>query len=194
MWGFVCFFFFSCLKMDVGLDSGGILAQAACPIHVTDTAGDLHDRLAKMGAALLRDQLPALFAGNLQPSSQDESLVTQAGKLAKTDACLDWRLDVLDLDRRGRAFHPWPVAYTGFAGRPLRIWRARPLAMSVSSVPGTVIEADRNGIKVACGAGVLCLLELQLPGSRRVSASDFINAHPLRGICFQANYSHPDTA
>ncbi|MEE8428143.1 MAG: methionyl-tRNA formyltransferase [Gammaproteobacteria bacterium] len=173
------------MQMDEGLDTGGILAQLECPIGSTDTATDLHRRLADLGAALLEDQLPAFLAGRLQPRPQDESQASRAGKLSKADANLDWTLDAQKLDRMVRAFHAWPVAYTDCEDQPLRVWRAQALATKSPAAPGTVVKAGGGGIDVACGTGILRLLEVQRPGGRRISAADFVHAHPLHGVRFR---------
>lgn len=172
------------MQMDEGLDTGGILAQRQCPIGPIDTSADLHRRLAGLGAELLEEQLSAYFSGSLQPQPQDKSLATHAGKLNKADAYLDWTLDARKLDRIVRAFHAWPVAYTDFKDQRLRVWRAQALAAKSPAVPGTVVKADSDGIDVSCGTGILRLLEVQLPGGRRISAADFVNAHPLHGARF----------
>jgi methionyl-tRNA formyltransferase len=174
------------MQMDQGLDTGGILAQAKCPIRNTDTATDLNNRLAALGAELLKDNLEALLAGTLRPRSQDHGQATYASKISKKDARVDWTLAAGYLDRMVRAFNPWPVAYTGFASQRLRIWQAQPLESTASGAPGTVIKADHEGIDVVCGAGVLRLLEVQLPGGRRISASEFVNAHSLHGVRFNS--------
>jgi methionyl-tRNA formyltransferase len=104
-------------------------------------------------------------------------LVTYAEKLSKDEARLDWALSAAVLERRVRAFDPWPVAETMLGDQPLRVWRAEALEEAVSAAPGTVLP-ERSTFDVATGDGVLRLLEVQLPGRRRISAQDFLNAHP----------------
>jgi methionyl-tRNA formyltransferase len=173
----------SLMRMEAGLDSGPVFASRACTIGTTETGGELHDRLAQLGAALLRDKLDAIGRGTLAARPQDESRVTYAAKLEKGEARIDWSRDAGSLARQVRAFNPWPVAETWYKGRQLRIWEASVLAEAGNGQPpGTVVRAYRGGIEVACGRGRLGLLRLQLPGARPVAAVEFLNAHPLAGV------------
>jgi methionyl-tRNA formyltransferase len=175
----------SLMQVEAGLDSGPVLARRACTIGATETAGQLHDRLAQLGAQLLRDSLDAIEQDTLTARVQDEAQVTYAAKLEKGEALIDWSLSAEVLDRRVRAFNPWPIAETQYAGRQLRIWEASVASDSdPGQAPGSVIAAGKNGIDVACGSGVLRLRRVQLPGARPVTAADFVNAHPLAGVRF----------
>lgn len=175
------------MQMEAGLDSGPVLASRACAIEATDTGGQLHDRLARLGARLLQDNLDAIEQGALTARIQEEAQVTYAAKLDKREALIDWSLPATELGRRVRAFNPWPVAETRYAGRQLRIWEAGVVtSVAAGQAPGTVVQDGKQGIDVACGTGVLRLQTLQLPGARPLSAADFINAHPLAGARFEA--------
>jgi len=174
------------MQMEAGLDRGPVLASRRCAIGATETGGQLHDRLAQLGAALLQDNLDALEQGTLSARVQDAAQVTCAAKLEKREALIDWRLPAAELGRRVRAFNPWPVAETRYAGKQLRIWEADVVAAATGQAPGTVVQAGRQGIEVACGSGLLRIQTLQLPGGRPVSAADFSNAHALSGLHFEA--------
>jgi methionyl-tRNA formyltransferase len=170
------------MQMEAGLDTGPMLATAACPIGDEDTGSRLHDRLSAMGAELLAAHLDALLAGHTHPEPQDDALATYARKLDKAEATLDWGRGAQDLDRQVRAFNAWPVAQTLYRGQVLRVWRSRPVAGDSGAAPGTVLEATRDGIRVACGTGVLQLLEVQMPGKRPVAVADFLNAQNIGGV------------
>lgn len=168
------------MQMEAGLDTGPVLACATTPIHVEDTGGTLHDRLADIGAGLLVGSLPDLLQGRLKAQPQDHDAATYAAKVSKAEALLDWRKPARQLQRQVAAFDPWPVAHTRWHGETLRIWRATVNLESPDAAPGTVLAAGREGIDVATGEGCLRLLELQLPGGRVLAAGAFLSGHSLR--------------
>ncbi len=169
------------MRMEAGLDTGPMLARATCPIGPADTAADLHDRLAALGGDLLAAKLDALLEGALREEPQDNAQASYAAKLDKAEAPLDWRRSATDLVRQVNAFNPWPVAQTALHGQVLRVWRAE--RVGGSGEPGTILQAGRAGVDVACGVDCLRLLEVQLPGGRRIGAADLANRPaPLVGI------------
>jgi methionyl-tRNA formyltransferase len=170
------------MQMDSGLDTGPVLASAACRIEPDDTAGRLHDRLSVMGARLVKENLDQIGQDNLAPRRQDDSQASYADKLDKAEAMIDWTLSAEQIARQVRAFNPWPVAETRYSGCQLRIWEAEPITLPVKQMPGSVLAAGKAGIDVACGAGVLRLMAVQLAGARRLTAADFIKAHSLEGV------------
>jgi methionyl-tRNA formyltransferase len=171
------------MQMDKGLDTGDVLLESRTPIAAADTSQSLHDRLAVLGAEALMKVLDAL--PEVHPRKQDTAGATYAAKLTKEEARLDWRRSAVELDRAVRGYNPWPMAHTGFKGQPLRIWRAEPLTTPASAEPGRVLAAGRDGIHVACGEGVLRILELQAAGGRMQSAADFANGRDLSDARFE---------
>ncbi|TCK16792.1 methionyl-tRNA formyltransferase [Thiogranum longum] len=169
------------MQMEAGLDSGPVLAQVKTAICDDETGGSLHDRLSRLAADLLAQHLDDLAAGRLTPAPQDESLVTYASKLDKAEAAIDWTRDADELERQVRAFNPWPVAQADYQGEKLRIWDARAIHDVPADMPGTVVAAGPEGIDVACGQGGLRLREIQLPGGKRMSSKDFLNARSVDG-------------
>ena len=172
------------MQMEAGLDTGPVLLRHASSITRDDTGGSLHDKLAVLGAALLGEGLDRVVNGvALPPMPQADHGVTYAQKLEKSEARLDWKEPALALERKVRAFNPWPVAEASIDGESLRVWRAvaldSGLATSPGSVrPGDIVVAGRAGIDIVCSDGVLSLLELQRPGGRRIAAADYLNARP----------------
>lgn len=173
------------MQMDVGLDTGPMIAQVVIPIHADDTTGTLTTRLAKLGARMAVEVLPHWIAGDITPQPQDESRATFAPKLNKADGRLDWSDSAIVLDRRVRAFSSWPGAFTTWNGKLLRVLtvqvtghipeKARESASQ--GTPGLVVEAG-NDIGVVTGDGLLRLVEIQLEGKRAMSAQDFARGQP----------------
>ncbi len=173
------------MQMNVGLDTGDMLSKNACTIEPQDTASSLHDRLMQMGADSLMTLLPELFAGRVQAEQQNDTEAVYAHKLSKQEALIDWALPAASIDRAVRAFNAWPVAYTHWQKKGkaeiLRIWSAEVVNEEVSAAPGCVIRADQAGLDIATGDGVLRLLQVQPAGKKSMPATDFINAHELKG-------------
>ena len=164
------------MQMAQGLDTGPVLLAQATPIGATDTSGQLHDRLAELGARVLADGLELLRAGTLpSPVLQSGVGVTYAHKLEKAEALLDWTQPAAVLARKVRAFDPWPVAEAEVAGERVRIHAAEALP-SAPATPGTVLSASRDGLDIACGDGALRIHALQRAGGRTISAADYLNA------------------
>jgi len=168
------------IQMDAGLDTGEMLKRMSCRMESMDTAGSLHDRLAHLGAETLMLTIEAMLAGQITPEAQDDADACYASKLTKAEALLRWDMPGDQLEREIRAFNPWPVAYTMLDEERLRIWQARWLSRSSDSSPGSIIKADKEGIDVATGRGVLRLLNVQVAGGREMAAANFLNAHPIK--------------
>ena len=167
------------MQMERGLDTGPVLLEQKTPIGPAETGGQLHDRLAEMGAWVLADGLGLLRAGMAPvPRPQPAEGVTYAHKLDKAEARLDWSRPAAELAATVRAFNPWPVAEATLAGERVRIHQATALVQAHGAEPGTVLAAGRDGIDVACGEGVLRLQMVQRDGGRPVAAADYLNGRP----------------
>nr|WP_323806901.1 methionyl-tRNA formyltransferase [Kangiella geojedonensis] len=164
------------MQMEAGLDTGPMISKAVTPITDIDTGSTLHDKLAQQGAELLVNTMTNIANEGISAQAQDDSLATYAHKLSKQEAYIDWSQDAVIIERQIRAFNSWPVAQSELQGKVIRIWQANLNKTSVESEPGTIMRADKNGILVSCGQGQLLLTELQLPGSRRMSVKDLLNA------------------
>lgn len=171
------------MQMEAGLDTGPVLLERRTPIASGDTGGSLHDRLAVLGAEVLAEGLRRILAGEtLQPAPQSARGVMYAHKLEKAEARLDFARPALALERQVRAFNPWPVAEAELAGEHVRIWAGHAIEQAHRATPGSVIAAQRDGIDIACGEGVLRVTALQRAGGKRITAADYLNARPeLRG-------------
>lgn len=167
----------SIMQMEEGLDTGPVLYRRIVPIGAFDTGGSLHDRLAEAGAEALLHCLQKLQAGEPPvPQVQPEAGVSYARKLAKDEAEIDWTAPADVIERRIRAFDPWPVAWCLIGGERTRIWKAEVTGQRCIARPADILESGASGISVATGDGVLRILELQRPGGRRISVQDYLNA------------------
>lgn len=175
----------SIMRMTRGLDAGPVYRQVRTPVGNTETAGELHERLAALGAATLTETLPAILEGTLGARPQDEAGATYAPRIGKRDALIDWTDSAIAIERRIRAYNPWPVAETTTAtGQRLRLWTAEAQPRSVRDAPGTVVDAADGAIDVATGDGIIRIRRLQPPGGREMSAEAYLAAHDLKGTVF----------
>ncbi|MGB7759258.1 MAG: methionyl-tRNA formyltransferase [Bryobacteraceae bacterium] len=165
------------MRIDAGLDTGPMLLQAETAIGAGETAADLGRRLSVMGADLLVEALAALAAGSIFPQPQDNAQATYAPMLKKEDGRIDWTRSAVRIHNQVRGMQPWPGAYSTFRGAALHVWRARPVEAAAGHPPGAL--ASIKPLLVACGAGALELVEVQMEGRKRMPAADFANGHRL---------------
>lgn len=164
------------MKMDVGLDTGDMLYKLSCPITADDTSATLYDKLADLGPQGLIETLQQLADNIAKPEVQDEAQVTYAEKLSKEEAQIDWSLPAAQLERNIRAFNPWPMSWMMIDEQPVKVWKASVIDCPVTAEPGTIIEANKQGIQVATSEGILNLESLQPAGKKAMSAQDLLNS------------------
>ena len=167
------------MQMDAGLDTGDMLLVEREPIAFDDTTGLLHDRLAALGARLIVRALADAAAGALKPVKQPEAGVSYAHKIAKAEAAIDWTLPADVIERRVRAFDPFPGATFRAHGETVKLWRAQVERLGVAAAPGSVIAVDGRQLVVACGDAALALLDVQRPGGKRVAVAQWLQGQPL---------------
>ena len=165
------------MQMDAGLDTGDMLLVEAITLAIDETTASLHDRLAPLGGRLIVEALELAACGRLVPTSQPAEGVTYARKIDKAEAVIDWLLPAGVIERRIRAFDPFPGATAVLAGETIKCWRAS-LAAGCGA-PGEVLSAGEGGVVVACGEGALRLTELQRAGGKRLPAAAFLQGKPL---------------
>ncbi|NOS98926.1 MAG: methionyl-tRNA formyltransferase [Methylotenera sp.] len=177
------------MEVVPALDAGAMISKGVVPILDTDTTQTLHDALAKIGADLMVQAMKALATnGVLSSTPQDESLVTYAHKLEKSESKIDWQKSAVEISRQVRGFNPFPVATAQFRGETCRIWFAtvsslNTLNLKQSAKAGEIIDLGASlgaNIHAACGQGVLELVELQMPGGKRQTAQQFVQSRQVK--------------
>ncbi len=185
------------MQMNAGLDTGDIISLHPCAIELRETSDSLFKRLADIAGPALVDALSALEQGQVTRQKQDSSKASYAPKISKAAAKIDWKQSAIQIDRKIRAFNPWPIAFFDFDNQSIRIFDAKPLVSEAASVkispvdnisaedisientaipPGTIIAANDNGIDIATGNGILRLLELQFPGGKRQNIAAILHS------------------
>lgn len=168
------------MQMDAGLDTGAMLLEERLRIAPEDTTATLHDRLANLGGRLIVEALEIAACGGFTPKPQPAEGITYAHKIEKAEAAIDWTQPADAIERRIRAFDPFPGASGQLRGETVKLWRARAVMQARGSVePGTIVAIDEHGIGVACGQGRLEVTELQRPGGKRLAAADFLRGFPV---------------
>ncbi|WP_324015981.1 methionyl-tRNA formyltransferase [Aeromonas hydrophila] len=164
------------MQMDVGLDTGAMIRKVSCPIAADETSASLYDKLAGLGPQALVDTVNAMAAGNTAAEAQDDALANYAEKLSKEEARIDWSMEAIAIERCIRAFNPWPISWFEVAGQTVKVWQAEVVAQDQGQAAGTLLKADKQGIDIATGKGVLRLLTLQPPGKKAMSVTDLLNS------------------
>ena len=172
------------MQMDKGLDTGDMILKAECAIEASDTSASLYEKLAKLGPTALVKTIELMSKSDFQASehniAQDNVQATYAHKLDKAEAELDWQLSATELDRKIRAYIPWPVAQFTLAeseskSHKIRVWQASVQEYHGEAPFGTIIKTDKQGVVVATSSGALCLEVIQLPGKKALAVKDILN-------------------
>jgi len=170
------------MQMDVGLDTGDMLLKAECNISAEDTGGSLHDKLITIGLPALLHAVNSIEVKNISPEKQPELGVTYASKLQKEEAALNWNLSAVELERKVRAFNPFPVAHTKMLDarddQRFRVWRASVVNEKAAHKPGNIFRIDASGLYISCHDSVLRLEEIQLAGKKSMSVAEILRGHP----------------
>ncbi|EMI7260429.1 MULTISPECIES: methionyl-tRNA formyltransferase [Vibrio] len=164
------------MQMDIGLDTGDMLKLATLPIEATDTSASMYEKLAELGPEALIDCLVDIAAGKAVPVKQDDELANYAKKLSKEEARINWNDDAAHIERCVRAFNPWPMSHFEAAENSIKVWQSRVAEQTSDKPAGTIVQADKTGIYVATGNGVLVLEQLQVPGKKAMSVQDILNS------------------
>lgn len=167
------------MRMDVGLDTGDMIAKAEVAITPQDTGGSLFDRLAETGAKLCVETIPSIVDGTAVYTPQDEQAATKVGQISKKDGLIDFTRSAAAIECQIRGLNPWPSAYTSLAGKTLKIWSAQVSDRQTEAQPGTVVLVEKDRFGVQTGEGVLICTEVQLEGKKRMSAADFLRGNAL---------------
>jgi methionyl-tRNA formyltransferase len=177
------------MQMDAGLDTGAILLKHNIVIAQNDTTQSLHDKLGLLGAQSVVEALMLLQQEKLIPVAQDEALACYAAKIKKADAEIDWQQTAEQVDRVVRTFNPSPGAFTYFQDNLLKIWQVSVVNGRVGQ-PGEIIAADRDGIIVACGSGLLRIEVMQKPGGKKLNAADYLSGNSMQPGEYFAAINH----
>lgn len=167
------------MQMDEGLDTGDMLLKEEVILDEEETGGSLHDKLAEAGARLCVRTLKALEDGSAVREKQGESPTEYARMLTKELGSIDWTQDALSIERLVRGLNPWPSAYTDWNGKVMKIWEAKVMEGETGKAPGTIVKIEKDGFLVQAGAGLLKILELQIPGKKRMKADAFLRGYQV---------------
>ena len=166
------------MRMNEGLDTGDMVAKAATPIG-SKTCEDLHDELAMMGAKLITETLEDIEGAFKGAEKQDDALSTYAPMISKADGHIDFSRDPEEIERRIRAFDPWPGSYAEMNGKTFKLWKAVALDRETDAAAGTVVAAGKEGLDISAGGRVLRVTQIQAPGKKRMETGDYLRGNVI---------------
>ena len=165
------------MRMDVGMDTGDMIAKRQIAIAEDETGGSLFDKLAVLGAQLCVETMPRIEAGMVTYIPQDEAQATHVSMISKELGDIDWNRSAVEIERLIRGLNPWPSAYTTLDGKTFKIWKAKVVSNVTDRQPGCIVNVTKDSIEVQTGDGVLALLEVQIEGKKRMEASAFLRGY-----------------
>ena len=166
------------MHMDEGLDTGDMVAKAATPIG-SKTCEELHDELAAMGAKLITETLEDIEGALRRAEKQDDALSTYAPMLSKADGHIDFSLSPEEIERRIRAFDPWPGSYAEMNGKTYKLWKAVALDQETDAAAGTVVAVGKDGLDISAGGRILRVTQIQAPGKKRMETGDYLRGNVI---------------
>lgn len=175
------------MQMDEGLDTGDMLVKAYCQIEADETGGSLHDKLISVGAPALKAAVLQLANNEARPEPQQDKLSCYASKIEKHESLINWQLPADSIEKKVRAFNPFPVCYSELKGERIKIWAATVASHQTGKQAGEILSVDKQAITVACGKGSLAIHTIQLPGKKAMSITELLNGRPdylQTGMCF----------
>ena len=167
------------MRMDVGLDTGDMIAKREVRVAEDETGGSLFDKLAKVGAKLCVETMDMLEKGTATFTPQNNELSTHTSMITKDLGNIDWKKPAVELERLIRGLNPWPSAYTHLGNKTFKIWKAKVILENSEYQPGCIVCADKHDLIVQTGAGQLALLEVQLEGKKRMEADAFLRGNQV---------------
>ena len=164
------------MQMDAGLDTGAIVSTASCEIAADETSGSLYQKLADMGGPALLSALNKIESGVAVATQQDDQQSTYAQKIDKSEALIDWSQSAATVARKIRAFNPFPATYTRLEGSRIKVWVAQVAGQVTTDSPGTIVNANADGLLVQCAGSQLLITEIQLAGKSRMPVSEILKS------------------
>ncbi|MBQ9142756.1 MAG: methionyl-tRNA formyltransferase [Lachnospiraceae bacterium] len=161
-------------RMDIGIDTGDIIAKEELPIAEDETGGSLFDKLAVLGAKLCVETMERIEKGEAEYIPQNHEEATHVGMIEKEFGNIDWNKSAVEIERLIRGLNPWPSAFTKLEGKTFKIWKAKVVSQSTEYEPGCIIHVTKTSMEVQTGKGVLSLLEVQLEGKKRMEIDAFL--------------------
>lgn len=176
------------MQMDEGLDTGDVLAESKCPISSSETSAKLYNKLSLLARELLIEKLPEIIEKKITATKQDNKAASYAKKINKAEANIQWNSNAEEIERKIRAFNPWPICYSKIENNIIKIYSAKILNEQSSMLPGTIVN-DKDGIDVACSNKIIRITRLQLEGGKVLDVKDILNSNKpflKKGKCFQS--------